>query len=242
MQITVTIRKDRLSLPVNYHHILQAVIFKALEIDEEFSDFIHNEGYSNSDRKFKMFTFSEPMGKCTRSGNWLVFEKKMSFTVSSISPKFINLLREGFENNGCEIGRSRCTNVTCEMSEDTIEKTDLYISMTSPICVYSTDFDTKHTKYYNPDEMEFFSRINDSFKRKYEAFYGVMPKSDILLFPHKVKETDKTVTKYKDFIIQGWGGVYRIKGDRKYLDFLYQTGLGSKTAQGFGSFEVWEGK
>ena len=33
-------------------------------------------------------------------------------------------------------------------------------------------------------------------------------------------------------------GEYELIGEPKYLDFLYQTGLGSKNAQGFGMFEV----
>ena len=38
--------------------------------------------------------------------------------------------------------------------------------------------------------------------------------------------------------ISGWYGEYYLVGKRKYLDFLYQTGLGSKNSQGFGMFDV----
>lgn len=48
------------------------------------------------------------------------------------------------------------------------------------------------------------------------------------------------MTKYKGFYISGWLGEYELSGEAKYLDFLYQTGLGSKNAQGFGLFDVVE--
>ena len=62
------------------------------------------------------------------------------------------------------------------------------------------------------------------------------------LLPVKVQDRDKCVTKYKGFYITGWCGEYVLKGERKYLDFLYQTGIGSKNAQGFGMFDIVGGQ
>ena len=36
----------------------------------------------------------------------------------------------------------------------------------------------------------------------------------------------------------GYKGVYKLEGERKYLDFLFQVGLGSKCSQGFGMFDI----
>lgn len=52
-----------LELPINYHHILQAVIFSAISSNEEYSAFLHDEGFLQGNRRFKMFTFSELKGK-----------------------------------------------------------------------------------------------------------------------------------------------------------------------------------
>ena len=40
--------------------------------------------------------------------------------------------------------------------------------------------------------------------------------------------------------LTAYSGTYELFGERKYLDFLYQTGLGSKNSQGFGMFEIME--
>jgi CRISPR-associated endoribonuclease Cas6 len=68
----------------------------------------------------------------------------------------------------------------------------------------------------------------------------VAPESNIELIPVQVTEKDKYVTRYKDFYMSGWNGDYILRGKRKYLDFLYQVGLGGKNAQGFGMFTIPE--
>ncbi|MBQ8166545.1 MAG: CRISPR-associated endoribonuclease Cas6, partial [Lachnospiraceae bacterium] len=60
----------------------------------------------------------------------------------------------------------------------------------------------------------------------------------VRLEPIKVTQKDKYVTKYKGIYVSGWKGIYQLSGEAKYLDFLYQTGLGAKNAQGFGMFEI----
>ena len=65
-----------------------------------------------------------------------------------------------------------------------------------------------------------------------------MPFTLIQIKPYGNKEPKKLVTKYKGGFINAWFGDYELSGERKYLDFLFQTGLGGKNAQGFGMFEV----
>jgi len=59
-------------------------------------------------------------------------------------------------------------------------------------------------------------------------------KSGLKLWGHH----KRVVTKYKDTWINGWKGMYRISGSSRALEFIYNTGLGSKNSQGFGLLEV----
>ena len=104
--------------------------------------------------------------------------------------------------------------------------------------VFDTDKNSGKTYYYSPDEQEFYDSVYYNFLRKYCAYTGIEAIERIELYPLRISEKDKYVTKYKDFYITAWLGEYVLSGPRKYLDFLYQTGLGSKNAQGFGMFEV----
>ena len=120
---------------------------------------------------------------------------------------------------------------------ETVEKDSIHIRMLSPICLYSTNKETKKTYFYSPEEEAFPEQVNDNFVRKYTACYGIPPNSGIEIETVNVRRRDKYVTRYKEFYLSGWLGEYRLTGERKYLDFLYQTGLGSRNAQGFGMFE-----
>lgn len=63
MRLEIKINTKGIVLPFEYHHILQGIIYRAL--DDETGSYYHNDGYSYQKRKFKMFVFSELRGKYT---------------------------------------------------------------------------------------------------------------------------------------------------------------------------------
>lgn len=227
-----------LVLPLGYHHILQSILFHALKADEEYSAFMHDEGIGNGVRNFKMFTFGLIKGKYRIEGNKIVFCEDVTWEVRSKDQKFLELIKSDFEENGITYENSHYSEVQVSLQEVTVEEEEIVVRMQSPICVYSTDQETKKTIYFHPGDPEFCKRVNESFRRRYSAYYdGVIPE-DIYIRIERVSPRDKYVTRYKGFYITAWKGDYVLKGKKEYLDFLYQTGLGSKTAQGFGMFEI----
>ena len=239
MQLIVHIGLEQpLSLPLNYNHIVQSIIYRAIGTMPDYADFLHNEGYSLEKRQYKMFQFSQLSGDYYIQNKQIIFKSYIVFEIRSPEPLLIRLLGESFWNNGIYFGKTLCTDIQIELYDYTIEVEELYIQMKTPITVYSTDYEMGKTYYYNPDEEEFYRQINDNFYRKYEAYYGVDPISTL-----KIQKLDKDlpkkfVTKYQGSYITGWYGKYLISGKRKYLDFLYQAGVGSKNSQGFGMFEI----
>lgn len=139
---------------------------------------------------------------------------------------------------GLHYGEQYFPEVKLKLTDQTVEHELLEIQMLSPICLYSTDINTKKTYFYEPYEDAFADMVNDNFIRKYKACYGVVPESGISIESLGVSSRDKYVTRYKQFYLSGWMGSYKLSGRRKYLDFLYQTGLGSRNSQGFGMFEI----
>ena len=112
------------------------------------------------------------------------------------------------------------------------------IRMKSPLAVYSTDGESGKTYYFSPDQTAFYEMVQDNFFRKYQAYYGIAPESQIWMKPCGEKTPKKLVTRYKEGYVTAWYGTYRLAGERKYLDFLYQAGIGAKNSQGFGMFEI----
>ena len=78
--------------------------------------------------------------------------------------------------------------------------------------------------------------MNENFRRKYCAAYGIEPDTDITV--GDIARPRKYVTQYRRGIyITAWHGEFDLRGTPEALDFLYQTGLGSRNSQGFGMFD-----
>ena len=241
MQLRITHKvPNGLTLPINYQHILQSIIYKNLTKACGYSDFLHNRGYLFEEREYRMFTFSSIQGKyrVDMKNKEIKFEEKVSFEVRSPEVFLIRQFAENIQKNGITYFNQHFENIKLSIMDDTVEEEELYIKMRTPICVYSTDSTSGKTYYLTPQEEGFYELIIENFLRKYIAYYGVEPKEGIWIEPVYITEKDKFVTNYKGTYISGWKGEYHLLGQRKYLDFLYQTGLGSKNAQGFGMFDI----
>lgn len=239
MQLVIHISLDKpLSLPVNYNHILQAVIYRSLNVMPDYANFLHSGGFTRGQRQYKIFQFSLLSGEYRIENRRITFYSDVSFEVRSPEPLLIHLLGEYIWNYGITFGDHTYTDIQLELYDYTIEETEIHIRMKSPLTVYCTDPETETTCYFNPEEPQFYERVNDNFYRKYQAYYGVAPFSSVQMELCGNKIPKKMVTRYKGSYITAWYGTYSLKGQRKYLDFLYQTGLGSKNSQGFGMFEL----
>lgn len=235
--------KTPIVLPVNYHHILQGIVYNSLAHGQPQGTCLAESLHDNTEglkREYKFFQFSEISGHYSFYNRKLTFDNTMSWEIRTPDRHIIMAIKRGIEENGIKYGDIEVDNVRVELTDNTIEFDEICIRMSTPICVYSTDPETKKTYFYSPDEDEFYEGMCDNFVRKYEAYSGNVPNGTIEIEPLNVFQKDKYVTKYKGFYISGWRGEYILRGNRKYIDFLYQTGLGAKNSQGFGMFNVIE--
>lgn len=241
MQLMVQHELDKeLVLPINYHYILQSAIYHAMEHGDADTRKIHDEGYQYQKRRYRLFQFSLLKGRYRIENKKIIFSNEISFEIRSIDGKLIQVLKEYFKEHGITYGEQHYDGLNTQMVDKTIEQSDLIIKMRTPITVHTTDKVTKKTYFFRPDQDRFQELINANFKRKYDSYAGMIPTEDIQIGPLDFSEKDKYVTKYKNFYISGWYGTYRLRGNRKYLDFLYQVGLGDRNSQGFGMFDTKE--
>lgn len=231
---------QELELPIGYHQLMQGVIYNGLRGEAQYSEFIHDQGYSFGDRQFRLFTFSLLKGKyrIDKENRKIIFREKVSFEIRSPEVHLLRILKENFETKGIRYGNTSFKGVKVLLVDETIEAECLHIKMITPLVGYETGISQNKTYYFSPDEEMFYESVQTNFLRKYYAYTGVKVMEVPELIQIKVTEKDKYVTKYKGIYITGWLGEYILKGRRKYLDFLYQTGMGSKNAQGFGMFEI----
>lgn len=236
LKISMVLNKS-LDLPINYQHVLQSIIYKNMQDDGGTSDFYHDDGYRMGARKFKLFCFSFLQGNYSVNGKRITFYDEASFEVRSPEVRLIRSIADHMERQGIIFGSNQPVRAVTELSNPLMESDSIDIKMMSPVTVYGTSKESGKTIYYSPADPMFSKAVEENFRRKYMAYYGVAPNSMIHIEPVQVDRRDKRVTCYKDFYINGWMGTYRLTGKRQYLDFAYQTGIGAKNAQGFGLFE-----
>ncbi|PIP13259.1 MAG: CRISPR-associated endoribonuclease Cas6 [bacterium (Candidatus Stahlbacteria) CG08_land_8_20_14_0_20_40_26] len=240
MRIAIEFEGDRLSFPLEYNQSIQGFIYH--NIDETLASFLHNKGFVSKGRSFKPFTFSRLLGKYRISKDRIDFEERVKFWIASP----VDNLIESFASNLARkpevfLGDERFYVASIEVKQKP-SCDDAEIFMLSPVTAYSTLLKPdggKKTYYYNPKEEDFGRLINENMKKKYTAFYRKNANNLAMdITPVKVRASDEKIVRYKGFIIKGWMGRYRIKGNEELVSLAYDTGLGAKNSQGFGMFEI----
>ena len=229
-----------LVLPINYNYILQSALFKAMKNSTNINDFVHDSGFEYKNRTYKLFTFSMLSGRYKIEGKQIIFYDEVSFEVRSTESIILRSIKENLENNGITYMEQHYDVEIVRISDYEVELDEITIRMKTPICIHETyeEDGVSKTYYYSPFDEDFERRICENFENKYESYTMKKPDTKITIEPLEITKRDKVVTKYKGIYISAWKGVYKIKGKRKYLDFLYQVGLGEKNSQGFGMFDV----
>ena len=235
MQIILQLQPDRpLSVPFNYQYQLQSAIYKKLaEIDA--SDFWHDVGFGNA-RKFKAFSFGSLKGRYTVSENKILFENSVSLEVRSPVFAFCDDLQRAIElRPQLKLFDTYLTVINASIVNRHINRSPAVFKTESPVLVYRNAEQGK-TRYFTPEEEEFYIGICNNFERKYEAIFN-LPSEQIQIRPTG-SSFKKVVTRYKATWLTGYHGIFEVKGSPKSLELLYNTGMGAKNPEGFGFIRV----
>ena len=226
-----------LKLPLGYHHILQGFIYEILRAEPEYSAFLHDHGYVEDSRPFRLFVYSLLEGKYEIKAPHIIFRENVTFELRSPMNAFCDIFylslmhRERFFLNKQEVFLTGCVS-----TKRTITEENVTVRTLSPICMNRT-VDGK-TTYLTPRDGDFSDYMNNNFIRKYQAATGDQPGGLISVEPVSVSDKDKYVTKFDNRIyVTAWKGLYRLSGSPGDLTFLYDSGLGAKNSQGFGMIE-----
>ena len=233
LKLYINLYKE-LTLPINYSHILQGIIYKALSKDLNYQKKLHNEGLNHSNYKF--FTISLLCGKHKIENKKITFFDTIFLEIRSVDSYFIFLLYEYFKTNGINFGKDNFP-VNLQLKNKVIRNDCIDIKMNSPICVPKRG-ENNQIIFLSPQDSDFEKYINNNFCSKYQVYYNAEPFSDINITNTFISHSDKFVTTLKNIYMTGWKGSYILSGSPDYLTFLYNCGIGAKNSQGFGLFEL----
>lgn len=226
------------TMPLSYHYQVQSGIYRLLWQNPAYADFLHNTGYGKHEKPFRLFTFGSLQGDYRIAKKQMLVQGKISLEIRSIQPDFILILKESLVEVGVFQLFDQCLPIRMvEASDKRITDTQIFVQTASPVVAKQT-LDSGKTIYFAPTDAEFLPIVQKNLCSRYEAFSGKRLENPPEIIPHG--RYKKIVTQYKNFWITAYHGQFVLEGDADVLDFLYQTGLGQKNAQGFGMLDVTE--
>ncbi|MEN6460135.1 MAG: CRISPR-associated endoribonuclease Cas6 [Syntrophomonas sp.] len=245
MRISLVFNADQeITLPIQYNHIVQGFLYNSLS-DKDYSNFLHHTGYELHNKVFRLFTFSRILGsfRINRTTEKISFQPPVHIILSSPLEQFITDLAETLiKSNTLFLGQNTLEIASISVHRDISFADKVQIKMLSPMVAYSTVMEDgkKRTEYYSPWKSRFTEIAKQNLLSKYQILYGEIPQNqEFKIIPNGMQEKKfKVVANYKGTIIEGYNGIYWLKGNPELIKVAYETGLGSKNSQGFGCWEV----
>ncbi len=226
------------SLPLSYNHILQAALLAWLQ-DENYTTFLHDVGYQREQRTFKLYSFSNLLGKHSvdKKAKRIRFDDTVTVYISSYMEEMGQYVRESLdEGRPLRLGNVMLPLEEAYVVEDEVE--DCYVQAFSPITIHSTiqlPTGTKKTYYYEPREKDFSVMLRDNLIRKYETVFHCEPEDKTFsLQPLEDGSVKKEVVIYRKTVIIGWTGRFYISGSKELIKMALLAGVGARNSMGFG--------
>ena len=229
---------ESIRLPVNYNYLVQSMIYN--NMDREFAEFLHDQGYEVGKRKFKLFSFSRLLGQYKIMGSEILFAPPVRLVISSPLKEFCQYLLNGLLSQGSiRLGQNEVKVEKVSVSSPEAQS-EIKVRLLSPVVAYSTFLKPeggKYTCYFQPGEQEFNRLAEENLRKKYQAFYNQEPPAgDVRI--KCLKSPRLHLIKYKSFVIKGYSGLLLLQGPQLLLQIALDAGLGSKNSMGFGLLEM----
>lgn len=243
MQLQVClISPSSVVIPFAYNRWLQAALYGAL--DAETAEFLHDVGFAEGGRRFKLFCFSRLLGHyradATRGG--LVFDGPLSLVVASPNEAFCRALATGLLRQGrLLLGRQELEVSGVEVQKPLVQQERVRLFCLSPVVAYSTfarPDGSPYTCYFEPGESDFSRIVEGNLRKKFKAFYGREAAGEPLRI-RKAGLVRQHLVRFKGGVIKGSTGVLEVTGPPELLQLAVDAGLGSKNSQGFGCVRLW---
>lgn len=244
LQINKSLYGDRISM--NYAYELSSLIYRILsKSDNNFSQWLHDNGFKSGNKKFKLFTFSRlhiPKYRIEKDCIRILSDTikwYISFLPERATQEFIQGI---FHEQTLELGTRRA-NIQLYVQEISVVPPPIYketmeFKTLSPICV-SVKRENGKIDYLPPDSPEALPIIRQNLLNKYYAFHGEEYVSDfdfgfeVLSKPKSVLITIKSGTPAQTRV-RGFMCRCRMTAPPELMKIAYNAGIGEKGSMGFG--------
>lgn len=233
-----------MNLPYHLNYALSSYIYQCIRLaDEEYGDWLHNEGLAFRGKSYKPFHFSSMHFSYKKNHRThMSVQGEGWLRVDSIRPDLIQRLMEGMqkkEHLELHDWKIPIQDIQIQMAPD-FRETMTYRAI-SPIVVPVKRGERLHFCY--PLESQFYDSIRQSIRNWYCLKWGEEMANETTIHlslhqPEKFQLTKAAVlTQYKEKKIKGYLIPLTIQAPPKVQQVIYESGLGSYGSQGFGMVE-----
>jgi len=236
-------------LPANYQYELSGWIYHMLANgDAAYSEWLHQNGYVNNQKQFRMFTFSHlQIPKLRMEGDRLVLLSDQATLYLSFLPERATeeFIKGVFASQSFVLGdrhsQVQCSVQSIELVAPPAFEPIMTFQTLSPM-VISGHLENGKPTYLSPEAFDTAKLLADTLRAKYLAYYGkpfegtLEPDFNLLGPVKRKKITIKAGTPQETYII-GYMGRFSIRLPEELMMMLYETGVGEKGSMGFGMVE-----
>jgi len=241
-------------LPMDYQYFTSAWIYKVIgNADREFSQFLHSVGYSDGNKRFKLFNYS-PL----EFGNYVTWKEKslfeintetlnmlVSFYMPEAAERFIIGL---FKNQKVYIGDKfngldlAVTGVE-RLSDPDLSRTIRYRTL-SPVVISFHNEGDRYTRYLSPVEKGYSDLVRSNLIQRWKTVPGskqieedisfnmdpgCIPKSKLVTIKPYTEEESK---------VRGFLFKFSLSAPEVIHHLILSSGFGEKNSMGFGWVEI----
>jgi CRISPR-associated endoribonuclease Cas6 len=247
-------------LPINYQYPLSAWIYKVIhQGNNKFAHWLHEKGYMDKKRQYKLFTFSQlNIDKFTIDNDRLVINNPLSsliisfFANEAAEPFIKGLFQDQKGSMGDKTSQVEFTiQQISKLQDPQFSGTTIYQTL-SPIVVSKTpDERGQAPLYLHPEDPDFVRILNDNLVNKYTAWMlsdagtgNQIPlgQSDNFEFRHLSKPKPRLITikanTPQQTRVRGFMMKFSLQAPAPLLQMGYHAGFGEKNSLGFGCVGV----
>ncbi|HHU98485.1 MAG TPA: CRISPR-associated endoribonuclease Cas6 [Bacteroidales bacterium] len=256
MRFRITFNRDgrQRMLPMDYQYYLSAWIYKVIgKADREFSRFLHSEGYTDGNKRFKLFCYS-PLSfeKHVLWKERALFEIRsdsLSMMISFFIPEAAGHFIEGLfvdqevyigdKFNGLDLAVTRV-----ERLHEGNHKGIVKYKALSPIVISYHYKEGKYSRYLSPDDEGYFEMVKNNLVQKVKVTHGLNELSENIGFiPEPGKTPKSKLVTIKPFTreesrVRGFLYEFSLNAPAEIHHLIQSAGFGEKNSMGFGWVEV----
>lgn len=241
-----------IALPINYQYPLQSVIYRVLShSDMDFSTWLHDNGYQQNNKRFKLFTYSNlivPKFGIDKENERLIVNSDyvvlyISFLPELGTQKFIQgLFQEQVIQIADYMSGVQFVVREVQMMPSLVYHEDMTFTTLSPVCVSARNEVTNKIDYLSPLDSRYSQALLAGLLSRYEAINGKPYSGELYCHFELLSKPRSALVRIKagtpnETRVRGYRFSFRLSVPQPLMTIAYESGLGEKGSMGFGMIE-----